>query len=126
MLKDKIIYVSIKITVIITDKYWRKINMEIRKRNGQPELYSLDKIENAVRRAFGSVNQEYTQDEMAGIISAVEEKIQELAMREGIIQVEQIQDQIEMTLTEKNYYAVLKSFILYREKRSRLLCASSR
>lgn len=95
------------------------MDMEIRKRNGQPELYSLDKIENAVCRAFGSVGQACTQEELEDIIQAVEKKVQDLAVREGIIQVEQIQDQIEMTLTEKNYYAVLKSFILYRENRSR-------
>lgn len=93
--------------------------MEIRKRNGQPEEYSPNKIQNVIRRAFDSVNETYTPEELEKVTDAVEKKIERLALAGQMLQVEQIQDQIEMTLTEYNYYAVLKSFILYREERSR-------
>lgn len=93
--------------------------MEIIKRNGQQEKYSPIKIKNVIRRAFDSVNESYTEEELISVTSAVEEKIQKLILQGGVIQVEQIQDQVEMTLTERNYYMALKSFILYREERSR-------
>lgn len=93
--------------------------MEIVKRNGQQEEYSKTKIKNVIRRAFDSVNESYTEEELLSVTDAVEEKIQKLALQGGMLQVEQIQDQVEMTLTERNYYMALKSFILYREERTR-------
>lgn len=97
----------------------RNIDMEIRKRNGQPEEYRPQKIRNVIRRAFDSVNETYTEEELDAVTEAVEKKIEKLVLNGEVIQVEQIQDQVEMTLTECNYYAALKSFILYREDRNR-------
>lgn len=93
--------------------------MEILKRNGQAQPYQWEKIEHALRLAFLSVGQEPGEELLRDITEAVETKIQELVRRGEILQVELVQDQVEKTLTERNYYEVLKSYILYREERSR-------
>ena len=93
--------------------------MEILKRNGQSEDYTLDKIKNVIRLAFLSVNQECTDKILEKIAASVEVKVMELVEKGVPLQVEMIQDQIEITLTEMNYYGALKSFILYRNERSR-------
>lgn len=92
--------------------------MEIIKRNNQRENYNREKIADAVRKAFRSVEQEYTQQDIEDIVYKVEQKIQDLPDI-SYIQVEQIQDMVERSLTELNYYEVLKSFILYRNDRAR-------
>ncbi|MHA9740293.1 ribonucleoside-diphosphate reductase subunit alpha [Robinsoniella peoriensis] len=93
--------------------------MEILKRNGQSEEYALDKIKNVIRLAFKSVDQVCPDELLEELAASVEAKVLELVEKGVPLQVEMIQDQIEITLTEKNYYGVLKSFILYRNERSR-------
>ena len=93
--------------------------MEILKRNGQAEPYQWEKIEHAVRLAFLSVGQEPDKDTLRDLTEAVEARIQKLVQEGETLHVELVQDQVEKTLTERNYYEVLKSYILYREERSR-------
>lgn len=93
--------------------------MEIVKRNGQTEPYMPEKIRRVISLAFASVNQECAKEEMDRITSAAESKVAAL-MEKGVpLQVEMIQDQVEKTLIEMNYYEAVKSFILYRNERSK-------
>ena len=80
----------------------------ITKRDGSIDRFSLDKIMNAIVKAFQSVG------EMAdlGLISKI---ISHLDIHEGI-KVEDIQNQVEEALMKEGYYKVAKSFMLYRQR----------
>ncbi len=82
----------------------------ITKRDGSKDRFSLDKIMNAVVKAFDSV------DEPAdlGTISKV---LNHLDIHDDIT-VEEIQNQVEEALMKEGFYRVAKSFILYRQEHS--------
>ena len=86
------------------------INSEtfIVKRDGKKEAFSLDKIKNAISKAFLSVGSFATQDVITNILSRV-------SISDGT-SVEDIQNQVEVALMAEHYYAVAKSFMLYRQK----------
>lgn len=92
--------------------------MNIKKRNGGLETYDRSKICNAVKLAFQSVKHSITQEELDAIAGRVEEQLGLKHIPDGMLQVEQIQDMVEVVLTQLNYYEVLKSFILYRNERT--------
>lgn len=93
--------------------------MDIMKRNGQRENYDAGKIKNVIRLAFLSVGKACGDQELDEITAAVEEKVMALAGQNTELQVETIQDQVEITLMERNCYETVKSFILYRNDRNR-------
>ena len=80
----------------------------ITKRDGQQARFSLDKIMNAVIKAFQSVNEPVD----LGRISQI---LVHLDIHEGIT-VEDIQNQVEEALMKEGYFKVAKSFMLYRQK----------
>ena len=79
----------------------------ITKRDGTKDKFSLDKIMNAIIKAFQSVNENAD----LGLISKI---ISHLDIQEGI-KVEDIQNQVEVALMQEGKYNVAKSFILYRQ-----------
>ncbi len=93
--------------------------MEIRKRNGLPEVYDGGKIKSAVRRAFDSVGQVPAEGVLEQIVGSVERHVREIEGQGGSVAVEQIQDMAERAMMEAGCYDALKSFILYRDERSR-------
>ena len=94
--------------------------MNIVKRNGSYEPFCIDKIKNAVQLAFLSVGTKLEEEEYAKLMSEIQEKIMDISSNGREVQVEMIQDQVEQTLMEENYYKEVKSYILYREDRSRM------
>jgi ribonucleoside-triphosphate reductase len=78
------------------------------KRDGKREAFSIDKIKNAIAKAFLSAGSFATQDVITNILSRV--SIGNDTM------VEEIQNQVEIALMSERYYAVAKSFMLYRQK----------
>ena len=80
----------------------------ITKRDGSKDKFSLDKIMNAIVKAFESV--EVNAD--LGLISKI---ISHLDIHEGI-KVEDIQNQVEEALMKEGFYKVAKSFMLYRQR----------
>mgnify|MGYP005913530707 CR=1 FL=1 len=86
------------------------INSEtfIVKRDGKKEAFSLDKIKNAISKAFLSVGSFATQDVITNILSRV-------SISDGT-SVEDIQNQVEVALMAEHYYSVAKAFMLYRQK----------
>lgn len=101
----------------ITKKFSLKLNllhyMEIKnftitKRDGSKDRFSLDKIMNAIIKAFESVNEPADLGSISKIIS-------HLDIHEGI-KVEDIQNQVEEALMREGYYKVAKSFMLYRQQ----------
>ncbi len=89
--------------------------MEIVKRNGESVTYEDIKIKNAVERSFISVNKYYNNDILEDIVMLVKK---EVFSKDTISTVEKVQDTVELTLMQKGFYEVAKSYILYREKHS--------
>ena len=83
-------------------------DFNITKRDGSQDRVSLDKIMNAIIKAFQSVGQ----DADLGAISKI---ISHLDIYEGIT-VEDIQNQVEEALMREGFYKVAKSFMLYRQR----------
>lgn len=83
-------------------------NFTITKRDGVVERFSLDKIMNAIIKAFNSVDEPVD----LGCISQI---LSHLNMYEGI-KVEDIQNEVEEALMKEGYYKVAKSFMLYRQR----------
>lgn len=83
-------------------------NFSITKRDGTKEPFSLDKIMNAVIKAFNSVNRPID-------LTAVSKILTHLELHEGI-RVEEIQNQVEQALMKEGFYDVAKSFIIYRQE----------
>lgn len=91
--------------------------MEIIRRNGLIEEFEEKKIVRVVRLAFESVEKAVSEEEIRRLLKVVKAKVT-AELKDGQIRVEEVQDLVEKTLMEENYYEVLRSFILYREKRS--------
>ncbi|MBQ8453003.1 MAG: anaerobic ribonucleoside-triphosphate reductase [Prevotella sp.] len=83
-------------------------NFTITKRDGSKDRFSLDKIMNAIIKAFESV------DEPADL-GAISKIISHLDIKDDI-KVEDIQNQVEEALMREGYYKVAKSFMLYRQQ----------
>lgn len=80
------------------------------KRDGKQKAFSVEKIKNAIRKAFLSVGAFATEEDIVNILSHVR-------IAEGM-HVEDIQNQVEIGLMAEQYYAVAKSFMLYRQRHS--------
>ncbi len=80
----------------------------ITKRDGSHDRFSLDKIMNAIIKAFLSVGEDVD-------LNAVSKILSHLSISEGIT-VEDIQNQVEEALMREGYYKVAKSFMLYRQR----------
>ncbi len=78
------------------------------KRNGKREIFSIDKIKNAIQKAFLSVGSFAPMEVLDNILSRIN-------IFEGI-SVEEIQNQVEIALMAERYYAVAKSYIIYRQQ----------
>ncbi len=85
-------------------------NFTITKRDGSKDLFSLDKIMNAIVKAFESVQE-------PADLAIVSKILNHLDMHDNIT-VEDIQNQVEEALMREGYYKVAKSFILYRQLHS--------
>ena len=83
-------------------------NFTITKRDGTKDSFSLDKIMNAIVKAFESVNQPSDLATISRILS-------HLDMHDDI-KVEDIQNQVEEALMREGFYKVAKSFMLYRQQ----------
>ena len=80
----------------------------IMKRNGKRKPFSIKKIESAIAKAFLSVNAFATEDDFISILSRIH-------VSDGMT-VEEIQNQVEVALMAEKYFAVAKSYMLYRQK----------
>ena len=78
------------------------------KRDGKHVPFSVDKIKNAIRKAFLAVGAFATDDDLTTILSHVR-------LTNGMT-VEEIQNQVEIGLMAEKYFKVAKEFMLYRQR----------
>lgn len=86
--------------------------MKVQKRTGQIVNFDLEKIGNAIKKAFDSKQVEYD----PAIVKSVD-KLISLTYTNVPVSVETIQDYVERVLMQFGYYDIAKTFILYREQR---------
>ncbi len=79
----------------------------ITKRDGTRDEFSLDKIMNAIVKAFEAVEEPFN-------VSNISKIITHLDIQDDIT-VEDIQNQVEVALMKEGYYKVAKCFMLYRQ-----------
>ena len=79
----------------------------ITKRDGTRDEFSLDKIMNAIVKAFEAVEEPFN-------VSSISRIITHLDIKDDIT-VEDIQNQVEVALMKEGYYKVAKCFMLYRQ-----------
>ena len=82
--------------------------LHIVKRDGKREVFSVEKIKRAIARAFLSVGGYATDEDLTSVLSRVH-------VSDGM-NVEEIQNQVEVALMAERYFAVAKSYMLYRQK----------
>ena len=78
------------------------------KRDGKKELFTIDKIKNAISKAFLAVGAFATEETLGSILS-------HLRVRNEAT-VEEIQNQVEVALMAEGYYQVAKAYMLYRHQ----------
>ena len=93
--------------------------MEVVKRSGAGQAYDARKITGAMEKAFVSVGQACSREVMDKMLHEVEQNV----LANGPCTVEAIQDEVEQVLMANGFYAVAKSYILYRQKRAELRAA---
>jgi ribonucleoside-triphosphate reductase len=82
------------------------MQIEILKRDGKKEKFEAFKIEDAIKKAFKSVNTIYDKSIYFSVLFEIKSK--------NLKAVEDIQDLIEKELFKSEYFDVMKSFMLYR------------
>ena len=82
------------------------MSLTILKRDGSREKFQAFKIEDAIKKAFESVNADYKPDVFTLVIQKLGEK--------DAKSVEEIQDIIELALFDAGLFDVMKSFVTYR------------
>lgn len=78
------------------------------KRDGKRENFSIEKIKDAINKAFLSTGNFATEEELVAILGRVR-------IVDGMT-VEEIQNQVEIALMGEKYYSVAKAYMLYRQK----------
>lgn len=88
---------------------------QIKKRNGDLELFELGKIKSAIIRTFESCNRSY-QDSIIETLAIKSVANAEKKVKDNILSVEDIQDSVESILMGYGYEDVSKAYILYRKQ----------
>lgn len=83
-------------------------NFNITKRDGSTERFSIEKIKNALGKAFRSQHVNIDAEGMNNLVKR-------LNISEGMT-VEEIQNQVEVALMAEQYFSVAKAFMLYRKE----------
>ncbi|MBS6194715.1 MAG: ribonucleoside triphosphate reductase [Clostridiales bacterium] len=89
------------------------------KRDGEIAEFQINKITEAVRKAFVANGKQYTQDMMEMLGLRVTADFQN-KIEEDLVSVEGIQDSVENVLIQCGYAEVAKAYILYRKQREKV------
>lgn len=81
------------------------------KRDGKQESFSIDKIKNAISKAFIASGTFATEETLSALLSR-------LRIHSGI-SVEEIQNQVEVALMAEHYYTVAKNYMIYRYRHTK-------
>ncbi len=89
------------------------------KRDGQIAEFTLQKISEAVTKAFKATEKFYT-DEIISLITLRVTSDFQKKIKDNLIHVEDVQDSVENVLEQTGYTDVAKAYILYRKNREKI------
>jgi anaerobic ribonucleoside-triphosphate reductase len=89
------------------------------KRDGEIASFNLNKISEAISKAFKATNKKYTEDIINLLVLRVTADFQE-KVNDMAVSVEDIQDSVEHVLEQTGYTDVAKAYILYRKNREKI------
>lgn len=92
---------------------------QVVKRDGQIAEFDIRKISEAITKAFEALNKQYTPNVVDFLALKVTADF-ESKIKDGLIQVEAVQDSVEEVLGEAGYTDVAKAYILYRKQREKI------
>lgn len=92
---------------------------KVKKRDGKIVEFDIKKIEAAIEKAFLAEHTEYTHD-ILGLLALQTTSNFSSKIKDGIINVEDIQDAVEIALIQAGYIQIAKSYILYRKQHESL------
>ena len=92
----------------------------IKKRDGRVVPFDLDKIQNAVTKAFEGSGSAKGVETARAISEQVEQELENNESIGSVPTVEEVQDTVERVLIEKGFVRTAKAYILYRAERSRV------
>ena len=97
---------------------------QVQKRNGKVIDFDISKISGAIKMAFDAKEKQYN-DSIIDLLALKVTADFEPKIKNGIIEVEDIQDSVESVLVQAGYADVAKAYILYRRQREKLRNYSS-
>lgn len=89
------------------------------KRDGEIAEFDLSKISGAVAKAFEARQMEYNNDMVDLLALRVTADFQK-KIKDGLIDVESVQDSVEQVLIQAGYADVARAYILYRKQREKI------
>ncbi len=92
---------------------------QVKKRDGKLVDFDLSKITTALTKAFNAKQIDYTADILNTLALRVSADFSK-KIKDGVINVEDIQDSAEVVLIQSGYVEVAKSYILYRKQREKV------
>jgi len=92
---------------------------QIKKRNGQIADFDEKKIQEAMRKAFMTMNVPVSNDKLAEMTRSVLEDL-EKSFPEQTPSVEHVQDRVELALMKQGYLEVAKHYIVYRYEHTKI------
>lgn len=97
---------------------------EIKKRDGRTVLFDIEKISNAIEKAFKATTGEKEHSICFALSQEVAQAFEETGNDSPTV--EQIQDMVEKVLIDHGYIRTAKSYIVYRAERTRVRNRNSR
>ena len=97
----------------------------VMRRNGKVTSYDLSKIVVAMTKAFLSVEGSSAaastriHNEVEDLANKVDSAIKRRFPEGGVVHIEDIQDQVELAIMRAGYQDVARSYVLYREERTK-------
>ena len=89
------------------------------KRDGEVAEFNLEKISDAIAKAFDATEKQYNGD-MTGLLALRVTADFQPKIKNELIDVESIQDSVEEVLVQTGYAEVAKAYILYRKQREKI------
>ncbi|MCR5830075.1 MAG: ribonucleoside triphosphate reductase [Lachnospiraceae bacterium] len=91
----------------------------VTKRDGEIAEFNLDKISNAIKKAFNATEKLYN-DDIINLLALRVTSMFQTRIENGTVSVEAIQDCVEEVLNQTGYNEVAKAYILYRKNREKI------
>lgn len=92
---------------------------QVEKRDGTIAKFQMKKITDAIGKAFGAKDMQFSDDMLQMLALRVTADFQS-KIKDGKISVESIQDSVENVLIQCGYAEVAKAYILYRKQREKI------